>query len=170
MNKNFYITVVILLAFVFVGNANVFAEAKSGEKMSEQHRNNVSKVVQELEKVAGKDAGIGEEVKAVAQEEKDTVTSVAEKMEKAENRGGFKTFLVGSDYKNLGALRSDLVTTQNHIDRLTKAIERATSTEAKTALQTQINELKGIQTKAETFVKAQEGKFSLFGWLIKLFQ
>ncbi|MFA5831795.1 MAG: hypothetical protein WC878_08290 [Candidatus Paceibacterota bacterium] len=170
MNKNFYIAIAVLFAFVFVGNTNVFAKEQGGEKMSEQHRSDVAKVVQGLEKVAGKDAGIGEEVKAVAQEEKDGVADVVEKMEKVENRGGFKSFFIGSDYKNLGALRSELVTTQNHIDRLMKSAERASSTEIKAELQTQIDELKGIQTKAEEFIKGQEGKFSLFGWLVKMFQ
>jgi len=146
------------------------AVSEVSEKISEQHRNNVSKVVKELQKVAEKDDDIGEEVKAVAQEEEDSVAGVSEKMAKVENRGGFKTFLFGSDYKNLGALRSELAITQNHIDRLTKSMERATSTETKAELQTQINELSGIQTKAETFIKDQEGKFSLFGWLVKMFQ
>ncbi|MCK9351203.1 MAG: hypothetical protein WCT49_00890 [Candidatus Paceibacterota bacterium] len=169
MNKKFYISAVVLFAFIFAGSASAFAEGK-GEKMSEQHRNNVAKVVEELEKVANKDGAIGEEVKTVAQEEKDTVAGVSEKMEKVESRNGFKTFLIGSDYKNLGAIRSEIVTTQNHIDRLTKSLERATSTEAKAELQAQIDSLKGIQTKVETFVKDHEGKFSLFGWLVKMFQ
>jgi hypothetical protein len=109
-------------------------------------------------------------VKAVAKEEKDSVEGVSAKMEQVEKRNGFKTFLIGSDYKNLGALRSELVTTQNHIDRLTKSLERATSTENKVDLEKQIAELEGIRTKAEAFVKDQEGKFSLFGWLVKMLQ
>ena len=163
--------------FVLISSTSVYAdEASSTEKlekatssMGEQHRNRVSKIVQELNNVADRDNGIGDEVKIVAQEEKEISEKVKEKMEKIEKRGGFKTFLIGSDYKNLGALRSDLVTTKNHIERLNKALERAISSSTQAELETQIKDLTDIQTKAETFTKSMESKFSLFGWMVKMF-
>lgn len=137
--------------------------------LGEQHRSHVSNFVQQLERVAGKDRTVGAEVKAVAQEEREISEKVKEKMEGIEKRGALRTFLIGSDYKNLGALRSDLVTTQNHIERLNKALERTDSSSTKAELETQIKDLTDIQTKAENFVKSMEGKFSLFGWLARMF-
>jgi len=142
----------------------------SGTSTSEQHRSAVADVAQKLKEVAEKDGSISEEVKQVAQEENDTSEKIKEKMEEVENRSSFRTFLFGSDYRNLGALRSELVTTANHIDRLTKSLDRMTSSTLKTELETQITELEAIETKAENFVKANESKFSLFGWLVRLFQ
>ncbi|HBM45395.1 MAG: hypothetical protein UT05_C0013G0014 [Parcubacteria group bacterium GW2011_GWF2_38_76] len=170
MNKKFLYIVIPMLLVVLMGSTKVSAQSDNKGGVSEQHRNDVSKVVQELDKTAEKDKVIKDEVKTVAQEEKDVVAGVSDKMDKVEKRGGFKTFLIGSDYKNLGALRSELVTAQNRIDRLTKSLDRATSSTTQTELQTQITELGNIKTKAETFIKEQEGKFSLFGWLARMFQ
>ncbi len=90
-------------------------------------------------------------------------------MDRVENRSGFKVFFIGTDYKNLGELRSEMVTTQNHLDRLNKAMERASSTTVKEDLEAQIKELEIIKNKADGFIKANENKFSLFGWLVRLF-
>jgi cytoskeletal protein RodZ len=141
----------------------------TSSSMGEQHRSEVAKVVQSLVKVANKDSNIGEEVRAVAQQEKDSGDKVKEKMNTVEKRNGFKTFLIGSDYKNLGDLRSELVTTQNNLDRLNAALEKTTSSTTKAELQTQIDKLSTILTNAKNFIKSEEGKFSLFGWLLKMF-
>jgi len=167
MNKK--ISFYLVLATVIMLSGSVVVFAKAGE-VGEKHRSDVVKVVQELEKVADKDEAIKDEVKTVAKEEDEMSKSVSDKIKKVEDRSGFKTFLIGSDYKSLGELRSEIVTTENRINRLTNALERMTGTTTKAELETQITELKTIQTKAESFIKAQEGKFSLFGWLVKMFQ
>ena len=141
----------------------------TSSSMGEQHRSEVAKVVQGLVKVANKDSNIGEEVRVVAQQEKDSGDKVKEKMNTVEKRNGLKTFLIGSDYKNLGALRSELVTTQNNLDRLNAALEKTTSSTTKAELQAQIDKLSTILTNAKNFIKSEEGKFSLFGWLLKMF-
>jgi hypothetical protein len=170
MKNKFYIIAILLLTVFFLSGAKTFAQEEDKGKMSEQHRNNVAKVVEEIKKAADKDAVIGEEVKIVADEENETAKDVSAKMEMVEKRGGFKTFLIGSDYKNLGALRSELMTTQNHIDRMTKSLERSSSSEAKTDLEIQIKALDGILVKAQAFATDLEGKFSLFGWLVRMFK
>ncbi|MHB9019555.1 MAG: hypothetical protein ACYC3G_01605 [Minisyncoccota bacterium] len=167
MNKKSIFGLSLLLSFVLMGNSTIFAD--NGEKVSEQHRNNVSKIVQELEKIATKDRGLENEVNSVAREEKDVLDEVSQKMGAVENRGGFKTFFIGSDYKNLGSLRSELVKTDNRINRLTRSLERTASSTLRTDLENQIKELQKIKTSAENFIKDREGKFSLFGWIVKMF-
>ena len=170
MNKKILYIVSLACALSLIGATSAFAKSENGSKQTgEQHRSAVANIVQELVKVANRDSQIGEEVKVVAQEEKDQSEIVKEKMDKVENGGGLKTFFIGSDYKNLGALRSELVTTQNHLNRLNKALERTTSTTIKADLETQIKDLEAIKTKADSFVKTNESKFSLFGWFVKLF-
>ncbi len=165
MNKKLAFYTVLVTVITLAGSATVFARV--GE-IGEQHRNETVKVVQELDKIANKDVAVKVEVAMVAKEEDEVSKSVSEKIKKVEGRNSFKTFLIGSDYKNLGALRSEIVTTQNRIDRLTKALDRASAI-TKTELETQINALKVILTKAESFVREQEGKFSLFGWMVRIF-
>jgi type VI protein secretion system component VasK len=176
MNKKLLLGSTLFLSLALMGNTAIFAatttnadtDTNNGESVSAQHRNNVGKIVQDLEEIASKDKSVENEVKSVAKEEKDAVDEVSAKMNEVEKRGGFKTFLIGSDYKNLGALRSELVKTQNHIDRLTKSLER-TASSTMTDLKTQISELQKVASTAEKFIKDQEGKFSLFGWLTKIF-
>lgn len=90
-------------------------------------------------------------------------------MDKVEKVSKFRTVFLGTDYKNLGSLRSELVKIPNAIDRITKAMERATDVNVKADLQKQIDALKAIQTKAETFIKDNEGQFSFLGWFVRLF-
>ena len=83
--------------------------------------------------------------------------------------GQVKTFLIGTDYKNLGALRSEMVQTRNRFEQLSKLMENVQNEGDKTELQNQIQTLEQEQTRIESFIKAREGRFSLFGWLVKLF-
>lgn len=121
---------------------------------------------------AGDDMGtlnVQDELKNVTQEQNDSKDRAAEAMKNVENRNGFLTFLMGTDYKNLGALRSELKTTENNIARLEKAQTRIADPTLKSGLQTQIDALKTANTNAQNFITANESKFSLFGWFFKLF-
>jgi len=125
--------------------------------------------VEELNAIAEKDKGIGSEVSAIAKEQNESNAKVAVAMEKIESRGKFKTFLIGTDYKNIGMIRSEMVTTDNHISRLEKAAERTDDPEVIVSLNEQINALKGEKSKVEAFLTENENKFSLFGWFVKWF-
>lgn len=146
------------------------AQSDKGKAMSEQHRSSISSVVQDLTSLAGKDKNIGEDVSAVAKEQEVSNERATEAIKAVEARGGFKTFLIGTDYKNIGALRSEIVTTQNSIDRLTKAKDRAIDDAVKAGLDTQINVLQDTSSSTLSFIKTNENKFSLFGWFVRLFR
>ena len=140
---------------------------QAGQINAEEHRSTVANFVQSILKAASSTAGgIGEQVRLIAQQQNDSDATVTAAITKIENRNKIKTFLFGSDYKNLGALRSEIVQTRNRIEQLNRAIENTTDT---AEIQAQIQNLEQEQTKIESFIKAQEGKFSLFGWLVKLF-
>lgn len=171
MNKKLTLGFSLVVAFILIlSTSNAYADSDEGVKAGKEHRNEVAKVVQKLEKIADEDNDIEDEVKDVAQEEKSSSEKVKEKMDAVDDRGAFKTFLIGSDYKNLGELRSELVKTDNALNRLNKALGRAKDNSIKADLQAQINELTTIKSKANVFVESIDGKFSLFGWLVKMFQ
>ena len=144
-------------------------EEKSHKKRGNEHRSAVAELVKELKITAGKDGGIGEEVRQIAQEQEDSLERVAETIENIGKRGKFTTFLIGTDYKNIGALRSELVTAENHINRLEKAIERIEIEDTKIELAAEIETLNEVKANTELFIKENEDKFSLFGWFVKLF-
>ncbi len=141
---------------------------QDGQLNAVEHRSAVANFVQALLKTASStDQSIGQQVRIIAQEQNKNNTTTAEVIDRIKNRNKIKTFLFGSDYKNLGALRSEMVQTRNRLEKLNKVMEKATSTPE---IQAQIKILEQTQTKIESFIKTQESKFSLFGWLVKLFK
>ncbi|MEK9177050.1 MAG: hypothetical protein AAB923_02020, partial [Patescibacteria group bacterium] len=135
----------------------------------DEHKSAVAKAVASLIAAADRDGGIGEEVREIAMEQQAVHEEVAEGMEKVETRNPLITFLFGTDYKTLGALRSSLVTSQNGIDRLMAARDRATDPAVQVELDVEIQALEEENAHAETFIEENESKFSLLGWLVKFF-
>jgi len=138
-------------------------------KISEEHRNTIADVVFKLKEAGDRDDEISDEIKVIADDQATSSIKTEKAMKEIENRSAFKTFLFGTDYKNLGALRSEIVTTDNNIGRLKKASEKASDPAVKAELDTQIEALKNVQEKTDSFIKTNESKFALFGWLIRIF-
>ena len=133
------------------------------------HRSAVANFVQNLLQVADREGGIEKQVRVIAQQQNQSASSTASAIENVQARSKIKTFLIGTDYKNLEALRSEIVQTQNRLKQLNRLAENTQNEADKTEIQNQIQVLEQEQTKIENFIKTQESKFSLFGWLVKLF-
>ena len=140
------------------------------ENESEAHRSAVASFVKSLLEVADRNKGdIGEQVRVVAREEEESEATTSKAIAEVEGRSWLKTFLIGTDYKNLGMIRSEMVKTQSRIDQLSRLLETmATSADSVTTTE-QIRILTEAQTKLEDFLKQNESKFSLFGWFVKWF-
>ena len=134
---------------------------------AQTHRSVVANAVQQLLKVADRERGIGTEVRVIAQAQQDQAETVAVAAQKVETRSKFKTFLFGTDYKNIGVIRSALVTTDEQIAKLQALVAKATTTDSKATLNAQIDALKAEQVKLQAFIDAHKNVFSLFGWLAK---
>ncbi|MDD5146025.1 MAG: hypothetical protein PHF44_04255 [Candidatus Pacebacteria bacterium] len=145
-------------------------QAQQGQINAEQHRSAVANFVQSLQGVADREGGIGEQVRTIAQQQNQSAAATIQAMEKVQTRSKVKIFFFGTDYKNLGTLRSEMVQTRNRLEQLNQLMANIQNEGDKTELQNQIQTLEQEQIKIENFIKAQEGKFSLFGWLVKLFQ
>jgi len=144
--------------------------SEKGQLNAEEHRSAVANFVHSLLKTASStEGGIGQQVRVIAQQQNDSEVTTTQAIEKIQARSKIKTFLFGSDYKNLGALRSEMVQTRNRIEQLNRTMENIQNASDTAEIQTQIQTFEQEQTKIENFVKEQEGKFSLFGWLLKLF-
>ena len=141
-----------------------------GQITAQTHRSVVANFVQSLLAVADREGGIGQQVKAIAQQQNDTKDTVTNEITAVESRSKVKTFFLGSDYKNLGDLRSQMVQTRNQIDQLKRLADKADNDQDKADLQTQIQILEQEQTKVDGFITQNENQFSLFGWAVKLFQ
>lgn len=144
------------------------AEA-NGELTAGTHRSTVASFIESLLNVANREGGIGAEVRLIAQVQNESASTSVNAIAKIENRAKIQTFLFGSDYKNLGELRSEIVTTKNNIDKLKRLSDKATSDVDKAELAAQIKVLEDSQVKIEAFIKAHEDSFSVFGWFVRLF-
>lgn len=143
-------------------------EDNRGQVNAESHRSAVATFVQNLLKAADREGGIGEEVRVIAQQQNDSKEKSVEAIDKIEKRSKLKTFLIGNDYKNLGALRSEIVKNRNSIKQLKRLVEKARNKDNITELNAQIQNLETEQERLENFIKDNEDQFSLFGWVAKL--
>jgi hypothetical protein len=142
---------------------------QKGQVNAQQHRSAVANFVQGLLQVADREGGIGDQVRTIAQQQNQSSEDTVQALDKVQSRGRVMTFFLGPDYKNLGELRSQMVQTQNRLSQLTNLLENVQNVDDKAELQNQIQTLEQEQQKLNDFVSSQEGKFSLFGWLVKLF-
>lgn len=144
-------------------------ERKNDERssMGDSHRSTVSTFVKSILEVSDREKGIGAQVKVIAQAQNDSEKDTTDTIVKIENRSSLKTFLVGTDYKNIGQLRSKMVKTANELAQLKKLAEKAVTAEDKAEISAEITAMELEQVKIETFISANENKFSLFGWLFK---
>src|SRR4030042_2005937 len=169
----FIVFLVIAFTFCFsfvLANKSIAKSENSGGVNGEAHRSKVANFVQTLLNVADREeGGIGEQVRVIAQEQEQSQEETADQIESIEKRNKVKTFLIGTNYKNIGAFRSEMVQVRNRIEKLTRLMEQAENEEDKTALQEQIQTMEQEATSIEAFLKANEDKFSLFGWVVKLF-
>ena len=136
---------------------------------AEEHRSAVATFVASLLSSADRDGGIGDEVRAVAQSQNDSASTTVEAMTQIEGRSKIKTFFLGSDWKNLGTLRSQTVKGSADITRLESARDNTSDATIRANLSVQIDALKAEQAKIQTFVDTHASSFSLFGWFTKLF-
>ncbi|HXK40841.1 MAG TPA: hypothetical protein VJ046_01940 [Candidatus Paceibacterota bacterium] len=157
-----YLILTVAFAFFCLSSYIVLAHGSD-------YRSDVANVAGKLKEVAGKDKNIGEEISQIAKEQEEAVEEVESAKEAVEEKGQFRVFLIGTDYKNIGVLRGKVVTTQNHLERLVKALDRTTDPEVQAELEKQILELQDIKFEVETFIKDHESQFSILGWFVRLF-
>lgn len=149
--------------------ASTTSDDRKGDDVSSEHKSAVALFVQSLLRVADRDGGIGAEVRAVAQSQNDSASTTAEALAKVEKRSSLKSFLFGTDWKNIGTLRSEIAKGESDAQRLQTAIDQATDASVKADLQAQLVVMQAAQAKVKAFVDAHARSFSLFGWVTKIF-
>lgn len=177
MNKKIVYGLYVLFMFALVSATSVYADETSGARRSdnatssigEQHRNRVESFVQTLLNSSDRLNGIENKVREIAREQSSSSDKVSNVIDAVNNRSALKTFLIGTDYKNLGALRSAIASTTNNLNQLGRELDKLATTSDKTLVMDEIKTLETEQAKLNDFIKNNENKFSLFGWFVKLF-
>jgi len=146
------------------------ADQAKGTTNAKIHEEKTGKVVEALEQVATQEESAGNtqisnQIEAVVAVQQQTQTETVAAIEEVEKRGKVKTFLVGTDYKNLGQLRSDLVHNRNQIRQLTQTMAQVQNSGDATLLQEQLATLMQERERIKTVITTNESSFSLFGWV-----
>lgn len=139
------------------------------ERREEEMKRKMASTTEKLSVLSTRLTKLGVDIKASVSAQASSSLVITSAMTKVEARSAFKTFLLGSDYKNLGELVSEAAKTTSRINQIENQISKMASTSDKTALVASLAELKTQAATIEQYVKDNEGKFSLFGWLAKRF-
>lgn len=149
------------------------ADRMTGKTNAQLHKEKIQEVVKNLEQAAKNEKsvgnpGISNEVVQVAEQEEAVETPTTQAIAEVEHRGKIKTFLLGTDYKNLGQLRSSLVHNRNQIRALTRTLSLVQASGGDTALiQGQLETLMQERERIKSVITANESSFSIFGWIAK---
>jgi hypothetical protein len=121
-----------------------------------------------MQAVEGEKQQVRNKIHQVAQEQQKQGEEIAEAVGKVERRGRVSKFIIGSDYKNLGQLRSEITQNENQIRQLTQALSGIENEENRQVIQEQIALLAEEREQLKSFVKENEDNFSLFGWAFRM--
>lgn len=140
-----------------------------------EYKKNVGRAVTELNEVA-EDVETNEFDEETSAEIEEAVSEVEEDLEpgetadaidSVEGRPKWQTVLVGTDYKNLGKLRSSMVKNRNAIRALERAQTKVKSEEAQLSLQRNIATLEQEQERVGSIIEENEEQFSVLGWAFR---
>jgi F0F1-type ATP synthase membrane subunit b/b' len=129
-------------------------------QLEEQEQEQEQEQNQEQEQIAG-------QIEAAAEQEDAVEEEITESIAAVEKRGKLKTLLIGSDYKNMGQLRSELVRNRNQIRQLTMLATRVESEESRIMIENQLAILLQQREGIYNLIKENEAKFSLLGWVFR---
>ena len=133
------------------------------------HMSSVAKAVEELLENKDSLGGIGQQVRQIAQEQKQSQQDVSDSLDKLQSRPGLLKKLLGSDLKAIRNLNQQIEQNQSRIDILQQLQVQLTNQADQTQVQQLIQSLVSQNTALQNQVQAEEQIGSLFGWLAKLF-
>gem|GEM_PF-4070696 len=136
------------------------------------HKVNTQEVVENLRQISDEEdqAGneeTGEDIDEVALDEEEAVDEVTEAIKAVETRSKWKTLLLGSDYKNLGQLRSSLAHNTNSIRQLSKSQDEVLVPGNEAEVQTQLQLMLQERERIRNVIMANESEFGLLGWVFR---
>jgi len=136
------------------------------------HKKKITDVVINLNEISDEEEQIGneevsDEIEEVAVEEEENVDEVVGAIDAIEKRPKWKTFLFGSDYKNLGQLRSNLAHNTNSIRKLHKVQNEVQAYGNEEDVQAQLGELVQERERIRTVITEHEDDFGILGWVFR---
>lgn len=155
-------------------NAKKSLKTTEGETpTAKQHKKIITQVVTKLEEVSKTEKGagnkeVGEEIAEVAETEEEIAAETVEAIDAVESKPKWQVLLFGSDYKNLGQLRSSLAHNTNSIRKLTRNTASVTESSSSAQVQSQLSVLELERERILNVIRTNEDQFSILGWVSRL--
>lgn len=147
-----------------------FALGGGDDDFDDEHEDEIGEIADDLDDVADiEDDSVGQQIRMVAREQRQSATRVAESVRSTEGRGALTEFLVGSKSDAIEDIRDEIAMNAARIAVLTRAAEGITDPEVKSMLEERIVELQAETAQLQGFVDAKLDKNGIFGWLFSIF-
>ncbi|EKD33281.1 MAG: hypothetical protein ACD_76C00054G0007 [uncultured bacterium] len=146
-------------------------EARQLKSKVAEHRSAVANFVLNLLDVSDRQelGGIGEKVREIAKQQNDSEDIVTPDLEKITNKSKTRKFLFGTDFKKAREIRKEMQAAKDRLIELKKLEKSVDTPEDEAVIKQQITELQNNIDDILSEVEAEEGGFSMFGWVKKLF-
>jgi DNA-binding MarR family transcriptional regulator len=138
---------------------------------SQTARENMSQVaekVEELLAIPGYQGGIGDQVKEIAQAQKQSQAQIETELDKLEAKSGFIKRLFGPDYKAIKNLNQQMEQNRLRIQQLKELVNQVQNQADQNQIEETIQALNQQNIALQEQIQAEEKIGSLFGWLLRL--
>ena len=134
-----------------------------------EYMSNVAAAVEQLLVNREEKGGIGQEVREIAQQQKQVQIETRQQLEKIEARQGFLKKLIGPNFKAIRNVHRHLAQNQLRIERLEQLKNQLSIQTNKDNIDQTIQALEEQGQVLQEQISAEERTKSVFGWLFKLF-
>lgn len=132
-------------------------------------RSQVANAVQEMERIAGQNPGLGEQIRTIAQSQNSNQDAIEDSVQKVQNRNRVVKFLIGPDYGKINEIESKLQEQQQKIQEMNQIASQLENEGDSDALRQQIAIMEDVADEINQELENEQSTTSLFGWLFKWF-
>jgi len=140
-----------------------------GSERSADRRNQVANSVQEMLMVAERNAGVGQQIRTIAQTQNQIQEQAEQAIQEAQKRSKLTKFFIGPNYGRLKQVEESLGVNAEQLKELKELKGQIENPEDVAILEQEITNMEQIGADLELEVKNEKKGFSLFGWMNKLF-
>ncbi|MGI6278586.1 MAG: hypothetical protein ACOYJ8_02145 [Patescibacteria group bacterium] len=150
-------------------NLQADEDSQGRSDIARQNMSSVAQKVEELLENEGAQGGIGQQVKTIAQQQKQAQGEIGNQLEKLESRQGLMKRLFGADQKAIKNLKQQIEQNQQRIRELQELQNQVINQAEEAQVQELVQALVSQNTALEEQVQTEEKITGVLGWLLKLF-
>lgn len=141
----------------------------SRSAVSQENMSLVAQKVEDLLTIQTAQGGIGEQVRRIAQDQKQAQEQIQTELQKFDNRKGLLKSLIGPDFAALKNMQKQMEQNQLRIQELEQAKSQITNENEVMVVQAAIQAMIDQNTTLTDVIATEERSQSMFGWLFRMF-